>query len=175
MCAIKVKHNECPHEASAIDRLYVTSLPPCWRNNRYDQKNEPTIFLPSGVHTMPKPKPKPKFKPKTKSKFRVRVSFLVSFRFCLSGVLRWAKIALAHLAGRTRCPPAWRMITKVILQLSLLLVPPTWPPCLCDLNLQGLIASHGLSATFASLSKIIQPSPANFLPRNSLNFSTVEN
>ena len=25
-------------------------------NNGYDQKNEPTIFLPSGVHTKPKPK-----------------------------------------------------------------------------------------------------------------------
>ena len=25
-------------------------------NNGYDQKNEPTMFLPSGVHTKPKPK-----------------------------------------------------------------------------------------------------------------------
>ena len=38
------------------------------------------------------------------SKFRVRVRFyLVSFRFCLSGVLRWAIISLAHFVGRTRC------------------------------------------------------------------------
>ena len=28
--------------------------------------------------------------------------FLVSVRFCLSGVLRWAKISLAHFSGRTR-------------------------------------------------------------------------
>ena len=36
----------------------------CWwrarNNNRYDRKNEPTIFLPSGVHTKPKPKTNPK-------------------------------------------------------------------------------------------------------------------
>ena len=35
--------------------------------------------------------------------FRFRVTFWDSFRFCLSGVLRWAKISLAHFSGRTRC------------------------------------------------------------------------
>ena len=34
--------------------------------NRYDQKNEPTIFLPSGVHTEPKPKTNPKTHPNPK-------------------------------------------------------------------------------------------------------------
>ena len=35
-------------------------------------------------------------------RFRVRVHFLVSFKFCLSGVIRRAKISLAHFSGRTR-------------------------------------------------------------------------
>ena len=28
---------------------------------------------------------------------------MVIFWFCLSGVLRWAKISLAHFSGRTHC------------------------------------------------------------------------
>ena len=32
-------------------------------NNNYDQKNEPTIYLPSGVHTQPKPKTNPETNP----------------------------------------------------------------------------------------------------------------
>ena len=82
----------------------------------YDQKNEPMICLPSGVHTKPKPKTNPKTSSKTNPNpnsnpnptptlnlviFRVRVRVRVRF----SGVLRWAKISLAYFFGRTRCPP----------------------------------------------------------------------
>ena len=31
--------------------------------------------------------------------FRVGLVFLVSFKFCLSAVLRWVKISLAHFSG----------------------------------------------------------------------------
>ena len=52
-----------------------------------------TIFLPSGVHIKPNPKSKPKTKhnPNPKLIFFIRFRFrvLVSFRFCLSDVLRW--------------------------------------------------------------------------------------
>ena len=73
-------------------------------NNGCDQKKEPTIFLSSGVHTKPKLKNNPNPNPKLSCFFRVRVSvnvrfrfrvrftFLVSFRFCLSGVTRWDSV-----------------------------------------------------------------------------------
>ena len=40
----------------------------------------------------------------------------------------------------TSLPPCWRMITKDSSVVSV--VPPTWPPRLCHLILQGLIANH---------------------------------
>ena len=45
--------------------------------------------------------PKPKTKQKPKKENKVRVSFLVSLRFCLSGVVCWAKISLAYFSGGT--------------------------------------------------------------------------
>ena len=33
---------------------------------------------------------------------RVRDGFWVSLRFCLSGVLRWVEVSLAHFSGRSR-------------------------------------------------------------------------
>ena len=47
---------------------------------------------------------------KTTFRGRGRVSIRVRFRFCLSGVLRWSKISLAHFSGRTLCylePSFW--------------------------------------------------------------------
>ena len=56
-------------------------------------------FCPAEYTTKTKPKPKPNPKKITKFRVRVRVSFLVSFRFCLRGVLRWANISLAHFVS----------------------------------------------------------------------------
>ena len=48
-------NNNLNHQRALRDDSWI-----CWRRalnkNGYDQKNEPTIFLPSGVHTKPKPK-----------------------------------------------------------------------------------------------------------------------
>ena len=76
-----------------------TPLPP-----RRDQKNEPTISLPSGVHTKQKPKTIPlnlaicfSFK----GYLGLGLVFRVSYRFCVSGILRWSNISLVHFSGRT--------------------------------------------------------------------------
>ena len=63
------------------------------------------IFLPSGVHIKPKPKtnPIPKLSCSFRVRVRVRVRVGVRVSFWLSGVLRWAKISLAHFSGRTSC------------------------------------------------------------------------
>ena len=68
------------------------------RSSERPAKKAPKIFLSGGVYT--KPKPKTNLTLTLSLAFlRVRVSFMVSFKFCLSGVLRWAKISLAHFSG----------------------------------------------------------------------------
>ena len=57
------------------------------------RKMSQRYFCPAEYTTKTKPKPKPNPKKITKFRVRVRVSFLVSFRFCLRGVLRWANIS----------------------------------------------------------------------------------
>ena len=106
------------HQLVSIDRLvfwwsiFIKSIAyarsTCIRRalnkNGYGQKNEPTIVCPAEYTTKTKPKTDPKLTLNLVFKVRVRVCFFrISFRICLSGVLRWANISLAHFSSHTLC------------------------------------------------------------------------
>ena len=81
--------------------------------------DEPTIFLISGVHTKPKPETNPN--PKLRGSFLgmglglgLGLVFFINFRFCLSGVLHWAKISLAIPDCFVQYLPMQRLVGRLL-------------------------------------------------------------